>query len=224
AAPGAPGGVPSGPFPEVTIPPVDEAAEDPSFHAFHQDLLRIIEARDVDGLLAIVDPAVRNDFGGGGGIDDFRSRWGLEGEQAASSPVWPLLSDLLELGGVFTDGGQAFVAPYVFVLYDQYADELDPFYHSVVTGAGVNVRAAPSLDSAVLERVSHLVVRVLPADGERETTVTIDGRSYAWKKIQLPSGTIGYLADKYLWSPVGYRVRFDRHDDGWRLTFLLAGD
>jgi len=32
------------------------------------------------------------------------------------------------------------------------------------------------------------------------------------------------VADRFLWSPVGWRAAFEQDDEGWRLALLLAGD
>lgn len=212
---------PTGPFEAVEILPVDQSSDDPSLSAFKSRLYEIIRARDVDALLAAVDEEVRNGFGDNNGIEAFKEIWGLD-DDPGNSDLWYILSDILDLGGVFLDDDrEIFVAPYVYALYDL---DLDPFHHSVVTGDGVNVRAAPETTGPVLETVSYQVVRVLPADDEDLPNIVLDGRQYRWQKVQLPSGTVGYMVDRYLWSPVGYRLAFGKQDDGWRLIFLVAGD
>lgn len=209
-----------GPFETVPVEPVDESDEDASFAAFRSQLLETLRQRDVEGLLAVVDPQVKIGFGGNDGVEAFKAEWGLN-ENPQDSAVWTVLQDILELGGVFTDSERTiFMAPYVYALYNA---ALDPFTHSVIVGDGVNVRAEPSLDAQVLDRASHVVVRLIKPDAELPA-VEISGRTYCWARIQLPSGEIGYVADKFLWSPVGYRAAFNKSDAGWRLTFLVAGD
>ncbi|HEX6989824.1 MAG TPA: SH3 domain-containing protein [Bacillota bacterium] len=212
-----------GPFEQVRLEPVDESAEDASFAAFKASLLDALARRDLAALEAAVHPQIKTDFGGGTGLEDFRRQWGLDRDPEAS-PVWNVLTDILNLGGVLTGGGdepRRFTAPYVYALYNA---SLDPFGHAVVTGDGVNVRAQPSLEAEILDQASHLVVRVIQPEGNLPP-VQLSGRDYCWVRIQLPSGEIGYIADRFLWSPVGWRAAFEQDDEGaWRLTFLVAGD
>lgn len=211
-----------GPFERVTLEPVDDAGKEPSFVEFRTNLLQALARRDVAALEAAIHPEVKTDFGGGTGLADFRRQWGLDRDPDAS-PVWDVLTDILNLGGIMTGGGDGprlYTAPYVYALYNA---SLDPFGHAVVTGAGVNVRAEPSVEAEILDQATHLVVRVLETEGE-PPTIELSGRTYCWVKIQLPSGEIGYVADRFLWSPVGWRAAFEQGDDGWRLIFLVAGD
>lgn len=211
-----------GPFEPVEIRPVDQAGDDPSLSAFKARLLEIIKNKDVEGLLSVVAPDIKNDFGGNDGIEAFKEKWTLD-SNPANSELWTILGDILDLGGVFLDEDRnIFVAPYVYALYSDI--DLDPFSHLVVTGEGVNVRAAPAVDSPVLDSVSYQVVRQLPTYGEELPEIELDGRTYRWAKVQLPSGTVGYMVDRYLWSPVGYRLAFSKTGDDWRLIFLVAGD
>lgn len=67
--------------------------------------------------------------------------------------------------------------------------------HTVVTGQNVAVRAEPSLDAPVVERVSYLVLRRLDQGSGTGPTVELDGRTYRWLKVGLPAGETGYIAD-----------------------------
>jgi len=166
-----------GPFERITLEPVDEAGKEPSFAEFRASLLAALERRDLAALEAVVHPEIRTDFSGETGLADFRRQWGLDQDPEAS-PLWDVLTDLLNLGGVMTGGGgdepRRFWAPYVYALYNA---SLDPFGHAVVTGAGVNVRAEPSLDAEILDQASHLVVRVLQAE-EELPRLELGGRVY----------------------------------------------
>ncbi|HEX6988454.1 MAG TPA: hypothetical protein VF282_03225 [Bacillota bacterium] len=212
-----------GPFEQVRLEPVDESAEDASFAAFKASLLDALARRDLAALEAAIHPQIKTDFGGGTGLEDFRRQWGLDRDPEAS-PVWNMLADILNLGGVLTGGGDEplrFTAPYVYALYNA---SLDPFGHAVVTGDGVNVRAEPSLEAEILDQAGYLVVRVIQPEDDLPR-VQLNGRDYCWVRIQLPSGEIGYMADRFLWSPVGWRAAFEQDGEGaWRLTFLVAGD
>lgn len=210
-----------GPFEQVRIEPVDQSGEDPSFAAFREQLLQIVAQRDVDGLREVLDPNIKIGFGGNDGIENFLAGWGLSGDDASVSPIWTILSDAFALGGVFLDAERTdFVAPYLFALYNT---PLDPFEHAVVTGQGVNVRAEPSSEARILDQVTHEVVRLIEPD-EELPKIELSGREYCWVRVQLASGEVGYMADKFLWSPVGYRIGFTKSEHGWLMNFFVAGD
>jgi SH3-like domain-containing protein len=50
------------------------------------------------------------------------------------------------------------------------------------------------------------------------------GHPYGWLQVALADGQRGFVADRYLRSPIDYRVAFEKQDGNWRMTFFLAGD
>jgi hypothetical protein len=58
-----------------TLMPVDEAAALPDFFSFRARLLQVIARRDAAALLEIVDPAIKNGFGGDDGKAAFEREW-----------------------------------------------------------------------------------------------------------------------------------------------------
>jgi hypothetical protein len=99
------------------LQPVDEAAKDPSFFAFRARLLKALADKDANYLISILDPQIKTDFGGGGGVADFKKAWHPE---RPNSQVWSELVSVLALGGSFDNG--SFSAPYV---YSKFPDEVD---------------------------------------------------------------------------------------------------
>lgn len=207
------------PFEAVQFRPVDESGQDPAFSEFYRRFQAAVAARDVQQLLSMVHPRIRISFGDDGGIAAFRKAWKLDREPAAS-PLWPILADILRLGGTFVDAERTtFFAPYV---YSRFPERFDAFRHVVVTGEDVSVLVAPKLDAGVVERVSYLVVERL---GTGETPpLEVDGRSYTWVKVGLPSGKVGWVPSRDVWSPVGYRAGFHRENGNWQMTVLVTGD
>jgi hypothetical protein len=71
------------------LPPVDEGERDPEFAAYRRQLLDAVRRRDTEAVVALSDPNIRTDFGGGGGSDDFRqtlSRDGVWQDLETASP------------------------------------------------------------------------------------------------------------------------------------------
>ena len=110
--------------------PVDEAAQDPTFAAFRARLRDAVRRHDSSYLLSILHPNIRTDFGGGGGIEDFKKKWTPENPNAK---IWTVLDDILRLGGSFRQFSadqKSFCAPYVFSEYPD--DGPDPYAALVV--------------------------------------------------------------------------------------------
>ncbi|MBX5477219.1 MAG: hypothetical protein IRZ18_08890, partial [Clostridia bacterium] len=134
----------SGPFTTYTVKPANESPKDAALAKFLSDLKKAVAAKDAGALTALVDPDVQAGSGSDRGLDAFRTEWRLDAN-AADSPLWPLLGDMISLGGAFApDDADAFVLPYASA---RFPGDLDARRYLVVTASGVNVRAQPSLDA-----------------------------------------------------------------------------
>ena len=183
--------------PEIEGPrlvPVDEASGNPEFAAYRQQLLEAVHRRDADAVIALVDPHVRTDFGGGGGADDFR-------KSLAAPGTWENLDTVLTHGGTFL-GSDAFWAPYV---YSAWPEDRDAFQHLAILGEKVPVRDAAG---KVFGTLTHSIVERTDKEGE----------------VRLVDGRTGSVDPKQLWSPVGYRAGFNKVSGAWRMTAFVAGD
>lgn len=196
------------PAARATLHPVDEAARQPDFFTFRAALQVALAERDTAALLAVVDPGIKNSFGGDDGSLEFRRLWS-PGDPA--SPLWATLAPVLALGGAFA-GDDTFVAPYVF---SQWPDSIDAFEHVAVVGQGVRVRAAPALDAAPVGRLDFAIVALATGEAAPDP---------AWTAIRLDGGGTGWVASRYVRSPIAHRAIFARRDGRWRLVTLVAGD
>jgi hypothetical protein len=187
--------------------PVDEAARHPTFFSFRAQLQAAIARRDVKALMAVVDPAIRNGFGGDDGVEAFRKQWRIG---AGDSAIWGELGAVLALGGTFS-GEDAFTAPYTF---SRWPEAHDSFEHVVLVGERVRLRAAPRQDAAVIATHSFAILKLARArqdPPEGWQAVMVDGRT-------------GYVSTRFVRSPIGYRAFFTRQADGWKMVMFLAGD
>lgn len=193
--------------PVIPLAPVDEGPRDASFSAYRRNLLEVVRRKDVDGLLAAVDPRIRTTFGDGGGRDDLAQRWQI-GDP--NSKLWGELQWILTHGGSFRGEGEKrmFWAPYI---YSEWPDTIDAFTALAVVGTDVALRAEPRAGAEILERLSHEIVtaRSEPKDG--------------WRQVET-AGTRGWVETRHLRSPIDYRAGFVRGDRGWRMVALVAGD
>ena len=192
--------------------PVDEAARNPGFFVFRARLLEAVARRDTTALMASVAQEIRNSFGGNDGALEFRQTWRLD---QPDSPVWAQLAAVLALGGSFRDD-TTFVAPYVFSRFPQ---ELDGFEHLAVIGSGVRVRAGADSTAAVIGGLSFDVVRRARPQGG-----AVEAERSGWTAVELAGGRAGYVASRYLRSPIGYRAYFTKRAGRWVMLSLVAGD
>lgn len=193
--------------------PVDEAARDPELFVFRARLQEAVARHDVAAVLEAVDPNIKVDFGGGGGIADFRNAWKLQ--DGDKSPLWAELGLVLALGGSF-QGENVFAAPYVFA-----SDRFDDAYEQVaVLGSNVRVRAEPSLRSPILAVLSFDIVRLSEIGRTRMTPEQAE----EWAAVELRGGRTGYIASRYVRSPIDFRAIFTRKDGRWSMTAFIAGD
>ena len=187
--------------------PVDEAQLQPDFFTFRAHLLAALARRDVPALLEVVDPNIKNSFGGNDGIEEFQKMWALDQPE---SRLWETLTALLALGGTFNSEGW-FTAPYVF---SEWPDDLDAFEHVAIVGSGVRVRSRADLSSEPITSMSYAIV---PLSGA--TAITDE-----WVGVRLPGGAEGYVGRRYVRSSLDYRAMFAKSDGQWRMKFLVAGD
>src|ERR1041384_1016151 len=122
---------------ERYVKPADEAKKDPSFFAFREKLIAAAKKKDSKYLLSIVDPDIKNGFGGDDGIKEFTSRWDFGGPD--NDDFWDEFLPVITNGGSFlkTNGNSIFFAPYVF---NAFPEDLDVFKYRVITGKNVNLR------------------------------------------------------------------------------------
>jgi hypothetical protein len=199
--------------PVTQLLPVDDARKDPSFARFRQDLLVALKRKDASFLLKIVDPNIRNGFGGNDGIAAFKKDWRLSDPR---SPFWETMTRTLSLGGSFQTEGKdkTFWAPYT---YSNWPESRDAFEYAVVTDAQVAVRSQPTDKSPVLETLRYNFVRPLDV-------TPAQGKPRPWTKVKTDSGKTGYIPTKSLRSSLDYRAGFTKINGNWRLVIFVAGD
>ncbi len=199
---------------ERFVKPVDEASKDPSFLAFRNKLIVAAERKDTSFLLSIVDPKIKNGFGGRDGIAYFKRDWKITSK---NSKFWAEFLPVIKNGGKFEDNGKSFTAPYTFSFWP---DDVDGFEYSAIFGSNVNLRKQPDLRSDVVTRLSYNIVSVeaetLPKSGKSEYP--------GWLKIRTLGGLEGFVKSEYVRSHIDYRAGFDKIRGKWKLTFFVAGD
>jgi len=99
-----------------------------------------------------------------------------------------------------------FVAPFTFGCGEGGED-------IVVSASGVRVRSAPQSTASVLALVSYAILRVDPEASEA-----------GWQAVRLPDGRRGFVAHRFVRSPIGYRAYFIKVNGVWKLSAFVGGD
>ncbi|WP_171207359.1 MULTISPECIES: SH3 domain-containing protein [unclassified Ruegeria] len=193
-----------------SFPPVDEAANDPDLAAFRDSLRALVDARDVDGIVAAACPDIYLSHSTLGGPDELRENL-TASSQLERDAFWAALQDTLSQPGYFDDQGE-FWMPHPWQITLPAA--LDPFTAYFVTGENVSLRAGPSRDDTRLAAISHEVV-IVPN--------YTPGAEY--QQVVLTDGGNGFMHSDFLWSMVGYRAAFVKSASGeWQLCTFVTGD
>jgi len=190
--------------------PVDEAASRPDFFTFRAHLQAAIAQRDAAALLGAVHPDIKISFGGDDGIEAFKQFWRI---QESDSRLWRELAMVLSMGGSF-NGTDTFTAPYVF---SRWPPDTDAFENVAVIGANVRIRTAPRIDAPTLTSVSFSILH-LDAEALRS-----DRTNSEWTAVVV-NGRKGYIATRFIRSPIDYRAMFTYAAGRWLLTLFVAGD
>lgn len=186
------------------LPPIEQCGDDPSFAGFREQLLVVIARKDRAALMPLLDKGIVVDFGGGEGHDAFSERWKLD---AAESPLWAELGAALRYG--CARSGDALVTP---SLVEQFGTQYDVI-NTVVGMPGSDLRGAPNDLAPIIATLDWNVV-----------TVTDTPKVAGWSNVTMSDGRSGYVRDGRLRSPLDYRAVFEKRDNRWLMTALVAGD
>jgi hypothetical protein len=177
------------PPPAVTGPKLafaDEAAKDPSFAAYRDQLLAAVRARDTKAVEALSDPNIRTSFGGDQGPVNLEE-----------------LERVLPLGGTFREG--MFWAPYV---YSAWPEAHDAFEHLAVIGDDVPLRESADANAPAIATLSRdIVKRAGQPSAEKPPwtqVTTADGKT-GFVESKFVRSPVDYRAG-FLKTPNGWRM------------------
>ena len=188
---------------ERFVAPVDEAKKDASFLAFRTKLIEAAKKRDAKYVLSVVDPNIKNSFGGNDGIAEFKKFWKLE---SPTSSFWSEFIPVINNGGSFTEVeyGQIFFAPYLF---NAFPADLDSFEYDAIFGNNVNLRERGDAKAKVIEQLSYNIVK---ADFKNSIKKPNTENEYEWVKIETLGGKTGFVSRDFVRSPIDLRAGFEK--------------
>lgn len=197
--------------------PADEALADTSFFVFREDLIRVLQERNAFELIPMIANDIQGPEGVWKGIPAFVKHWQLDNpEDSQHSALWRRLSAVLKQGGMFTENGQKFKAPYLTAGFPK---SLDPKTHGLIVGSGVRIREKPTLDSRVVAKLSYDIVEYI---GTSDFTTTLSGESHPWIKIKHEDRE-GYVFGKFFSLAAQDKAEFSKTIAGnWGLSLFYA--
>ena len=140
----------------ISLPPVDRCRGDAQFSRVRAQLQKVVDKRDLDGLLSLMSDDVRVSFGGAFGRERFSDYW--TASEQDRELLWSELGSALRLGcAQATDGeGKPYkVIPGMFVT----GDDLDGF-STWVSLPGAILRSEPNVQSPAKMRLPAWTVLV----------------------------------------------------------------
>ncbi len=197
---------------ETAIAPKDECASDPAFVAYRTKLAAAVKAKNFEALKPLVDPQIKLDFGGGGGLDLLGERLakGVEGA-LPTRPHWDELAEIMTLGCALDDAGKAATMPYAFA----------------------RLGGRDGFETMIPRRDGITLYKTADAKGEAVKTLhweplTMTGPANAkddFVAVKLDDGTTGFVRRADARPALDYRALFNKDEDGsWKMTAFIAGD
>lgn len=196
--------------------PVDEAERDLSFVDFRQQLKTTVKNRDPEEFVKFVSQQVSG-TGGKRGMRNFVKFWKPE---ANDSELWPIMENILDLGGGFvrSEQGVTFCAPYVFT---NFPDDLDIYGHGAIIADKVPLKSAPTHTAPNVALLSYNLLKV---EDWRSVVEKSSNQMTSWIKVSTMDGQKGYVNKKMVRSPTDYSACFlFTPKTGWKIISLVSG-
>lgn len=193
---------------------VDQAQSSRDFFQFRQRLRQAVRDRNAGFIRSIVTPHTKLSFGGSLTLDDLD----IDNPKA---PIWLGMEKAFSVGCAKASGSAGtptWVCPHVFQVWP---DNLDPFNYVAILGKNVNIRSQASINSPAVAVLSNEVVKLAPL--QRKVQLDLNNL-HDWSFVILPNGRRGYVLNRYVYSPVGYRGFFEKIGKDWKMNFFVAGD
>lgn len=213
----------------VTLPGV---ARDAGLDSLRKELGDIAKRKDRNALAGRIakDFFWERDFGGNfeaakPGIDNLTAALGLDADDGSG---WDALANFAAepSAGPLPGRPNAICAPANPEFDEQARGQLvedtqtDGIEWAYPRAAGLQVRAAPQPNAAVVETVGLHFVHVLGFEGKQTDA---DPIRVAWARIATPSGKVGFVAPNSVVSPYADRLCFTKEGTAWRIGGYVGG-
>lgn len=193
--------------------PVDEAAKDPSFVKFRNELKGVIARKDAAKLFHYLASDISLSFGGHYGGPEFHKMWRPFDRDTT---VWRALALVVDNGGKF-QAPAGFAAPYV---YAAFPEDFDAFSVVVVTNPHALMYEKPSPKARVIRKLDYDILDVLNAPGKSQH----EAGANDWVEVKHAAGQRGFVLAADVRSPIDYRAIFEKRKGKWVMQTFIAGD
>jgi len=228
----------------VYIP--DVAAKTPGLQTFVTELREIVARRDLGALNSLVAADFRweRDHGGGfvasdGAVRNFNRAVGGNYDEPArfTERGWRWLAASLASKQIGFANGEAYCQPpeisfaplgsgdlkqqAAFQRVEAVAERFNAefwFQFGYTPASNLRVRDRPSLSGQEIGRLTREAVYV--PDWQ---AIDDPNSDYRWVKLHLPSGEIGYAAERYILSLLEARLCYGKRDAAWKITVYQGG-
>ena len=197
----------------MRLAPVDEAAKDPSFVQFRNELKSIIARKDAAKLFHHLASDIHLSFGGDYGGPAFHQMWKPFDKD---TKVWAMLSLIVDNGGKFIAPG-GFAAPYA---YAAFPEDLDGFEHVVVTNPQAVLREKPNASARAIRKLDYDILEIVKSSGKMQH----EAGPNDWDEVKAATGQHGFVPSADIRSPIEYRAIFEKRKGKWVIQSLVAGD
>lgn len=201
--------------------PVDDTARIPDYAVFAARLSEAVKERDGDYIRSLMLPETEV----GAPIlwlrdetlkNAERTKW-LAALDDPAAPFWTSMERYLRWGVRWDETQQE-------ACYPSFEARPGTQFGIVITGASVNVRAAPGRSARVLTTLSwELLETRYPGSGPDPGPKFLDQGHY-YTKIRLADGRVGYVSNDFVWMYPGWEGSFGKVDGEWKLLrFIQPG-
>jgi hypothetical protein len=181
--------------------PQDTTDRAPHFGRFREELERAVDQRD-GAFFQRRAEAARLSYGSDVDLD---AKFDLSDP---NSEFWSITERMLELGGSWQADSEMVVYPYA---YANFPKGIQASNHDVVTGQDVPLLHSADGESFPVGSLSYDIVWVLERGAE-------------WSRVRTDDGVTGWVENRFLYSPTGYRMGFALVEGRWSLVFWMAGN
>lgn len=191
----------------VRLLPIDESNSDSSFVLFKNRLMNALIEKDVNFITSMLDDNIIVSFGGDDGKKDFLNYWELN---SSNSEFWHEMRTCLDLGGTLDNYEEKmFVFPYI---HSRWPAEFEAFEFGAAINPNVELKSKPDPASKTISVFHYDIVKLIEPSGEE------------WFEVKAQDGTIGYVKENEVRSPLDYRSGFVKMNGEWKMVFFVEGD
>lgn len=203
---------PTGSYPQIKIPPIDQVSATSEFGQFRTQLRQAVKNRDAKFIRSIAAPGIRLTFGKPITLDDLK----IDNPKA---PFWQEFEKSLDVGCVKKriEASEIFSCPFSFGLWSELIDRPGGRDRIAIIGNNVPVYAQPTTQSQTIATLSNEAIKL----AENNPNLALVN---SLAKVLLPNGQTGYVSNRYIYTRFGYRAIFQKLDGKWQMTAFVVGD